>query len=190
MPADEAAFTSSRSMLQSAFAHFRPSLGESLVFFGLRSLFCIVLLSACTALPTYSQTPAPSPTPVGPATTQTPSPQTAAAAQPVKGGPLNAEQVAEATILFYGFPSGRDTLNQIRKTTQERGRVRVQTAEGKLENVPYQRFVIRAESLDKERVRLDQEFPNARFSLVRADDKIFGLYNNTVFALPRPLRTR
>jgi hypothetical protein len=132
----------------------------------------------CLSVPVFSQTPSPSPTPATrPATAQTPAPLT-----PAKGTPLTAEQVAEATILFYGFPAGRNTLNQIRKTTQERGRAKVTTAEGKIEQVPYQRFVIRADTLEKERVRLDQEFPNARFSLVKAEEKIFGLYNNTVFA--------
>ena len=173
-------------MLQSAFACFRPYLGESLVFFRFRSLFSVVFVLACLGLPVFSQTPAPSPTPAPtPGSTPATAPLTSAtpaAVQNPKGGTLNAEQVAEATILFYGYPAGRDTLNQIRKTTQERGRAKVATAEGKLENVPYQRFIIRAENLDKEKVRLDQEFPNARFSLVRAEEKIFGLYNNAVFA--------
>ena len=179
MPKAEAAFTHSRSMLQSAFAYFRPSLGESLVFFRFRPLFSTAFVLVWLGLSVFSQTPAPSPTPAtGPRTSQSPT----ALPTPKGGAALSAEQVAEATILFYGYPAGRVTLNQIRKTTQERGRAKVTTAEGKLEDVPYQRFVIRAESLDKERVRLDQEFPNARFSLVKADDKIFGLYNNTVFA--------
>ena len=40
---------------------------------------------------------------------------------------------------------------------------------------------MRGETLSKERIRLDQEFPNARYSLIFNDEKIFGLYNNTVF---------
>ncbi len=158
----DTAFVQGRFMLQSAFAYFRSNLGESLVFFRSRSIFGIVLVLICFAVPVFSQAPSPSPTP--------------------KGGAFTAEQIAESAIFLYGFPGGRVTLNQIRKTTQERGRAKVTTADGKVEQVPYQRFVIRAETLDKEKVRLDQEFPAARFSLVRNDEKIFGLYNNTVFA--------
>ncbi|MEQ1646116.1 MAG: hypothetical protein ABL959_21875 [Pyrinomonadaceae bacterium] len=94
---------------------------------------------------------------------------------------LTAEQVAEATIGFYGFPVGRPLLDQIRKTTFERGVANITNAEGKVDRVPYQRFIIRGANLAKEKIRLDQEFPGARYSLVSADDKIFGLYNNTVF---------
>lgn len=101
-----------------------------------------------------------------------------------KGEPktFTVEQIVESTIFLYGYPGGRATLNQIRKTTFERGRASVTNADGKVEDVPYQRYVIRAESLDKEKVRLDQEFPSARYSLVLSDEKIFGIYNNTVFA--------
>lgn len=149
-------------MLQSAFTYLRSNLGESLVFFRSRSLFGIVLALICLAVPVFSQAPSPSPTP--------------------KGVALTAEQIAESAIFLYGYPGGRVTLNQIRKTTQERGRAKVTTTDGKVEQVPYQRFIIRAETLNKEKVRLDQEYPSARFSLVRSDEKIFGLYNNTVFS--------
>lgn len=148
------------------------------MFFCFRSLFSLVLVSLCLGISVFSQTPVASPTPAAtPQTSQTP-----VAAPTPKSGVLTAEQVAEAAIFLYGYPGGRVTLNQIRKTTQERGRAKVTTAEGKIEEVPYQRFVIRADTLDKEKVRLDQEFPSARFSLVRNDEKVFGIYNNTVFA--------
>jgi hypothetical protein len=165
-------------MLQSAFVYFHSQLGDSPVFFRFRSIVSIALLLVCLGLPVFSQTPSPAATPAKTPVTSRPS----APAPAAKGAAVTADQVAESVILFYGFPAGRVTLNQIRKTTQERGRAKVTTAEGKVEQVPYQRFVIRADTLEKERVRLDQEFPNARFSLVRADDKIFGLYNNTVFS--------
>lgn len=158
-------------MLQSAFVNFRSTLGESLVFFRSRSLtaslLAITLLSFGVSAqePAETREPVPSPTPKGSSKTQA----------------LTAEQVAESAILLYAFPGGRATLNQIRKTTFERGRASVPNAEGKIEQVPYQRYIIRAETLDKERVRLDQEFPSARYSLVLNDEKIFGIYNNTVF---------
>lgn len=94
---------------------------------------------------------------------------------------LNAEQIAELAIIYYGLPGGRATLNQIRKTTSERGRTTLTNADGGTTAVNYHRFVIRGESLDKEKIRLDQEFPSATYSLVQNDDKIYGVYNNTVF---------
>lgn len=95
---------------------------------------------------------------------------------------ITAEQVVETSLIAaYGFGSGRGLLNQIRKTTSERGKASYTNAEGKIEQANYQKFIIRAESLDKEKIRLDQEFPNARYSLVLNEDKIFGIYNNTVF---------
>jgi len=101
-----------------------------------------------------------------------------------KGASENAtaEQVAESTILVYGNFAGRKNLNQIRKTTIERGKVSIVNAEGKTEQANYERFVLRADNLEKERIRLNQEFPNSRYALVYSDNKIFGLYNDTVFA--------
>jgi hypothetical protein len=94
---------------------------------------------------------------------------------------LNVDQVAELSIAYYGLLGGRERLNQIRKTTQERGRTTLTAADGTTTSVSYQRYVIRGDNLDKEKIRLDQEFPSARYSLVYGDDKIYGVYNNTVF---------
>ncbi|HXG86073.1 MAG TPA: hypothetical protein VNI84_18785 [Pyrinomonadaceae bacterium] len=94
---------------------------------------------------------------------------------------VTAEQVAESTILIYGNLSGRALLNQIRKTSLERGRISVVNAEGKTEQANYERWVLRADALDKERIRFEQEFPNAKYALVYNNDKIFGLYNESVF---------
>lgn len=100
----------------------------------------------------------------------------------------NAEQVAESAVFIYGFPGfltspiGRERLNQIRKTTLERGSTTLTASDGKVERATYQRFIIRGENLAKEKIRLDQDFPSAKYSLVFNDEKIFGIYNNTVFS--------
>lgn len=109
-----------------------------------------------------------------------------------KGGPKveTAEAIAESAVFIYGFPGyltapvGRDRLNQIRKTTLERGVTVFTAADGKSERAPYQRFVIRGDNITKEKIRIDQDFPNARYSLIFSGEKIFGLYNNTVFTPP------
>jgi hypothetical protein len=111
----------------------------------------------------------------------TPTPTPAPIVDASKGGVVTAEQVAESTIFLYGGFGGRDTLNQIRKTTFERGKVTVLNAEGKTEKANYERWIMRADSLEKERIRLDQAYPASRYSLIYSNDKIFGIYNEEVF---------
>ena len=127
------------------------------------------------------------PTTTAPPKTEAPKPTVKASPTPdpklVAAKQFTPEQVVEAAILFaYAFPGGRPTLNQIRKTTLERGRATFTAADGKIEQATYQRFVIRGETLGKEKIRLDQEFPNARYSLVFAADKIYGIFNDSIFA--------
>ncbi len=105
------------------------------------------------------------------------------------GKNVTAEQVAESTIVIYGGLGGRASLNQIRKTTIERGKISVVNAEGKTEQANYERVVLRANSLDKERIRFNQEFPSAKFALVYSDDKIFGIFNDSIFT-PREDATK
>jgi len=145
------------------------------LFIRSRTAVALVVLTVGLSIPGFSQTdtvkkPAnkPEPTPV---------------AAKVKGAPkiTTADQVAESAIFLYGFPGGRATLNQIRKTTLERGKSTITGADGLVAQASYQRFVIRAETLAKERIRLDQDFPNAKYSLIFDDGKIYGIYNNTVF---------
>ena len=128
-------------------------------------------------------------------TEPSPSPTPTPAATPVSGKPvpgnvapkfdlknITADQVIETSLVAaYAYGVGRPLLNQIRKTTAERGKAVYTGADGKAEAASYQKFVIRAESLGKEKIRLDQEFSNARYSLIFNDDKIMGVYNNTVF---------
>lgn len=144
-----------------------------------RSLFPVVAMVFVTVPLVFGQT---QPTPVAsPSPTPTPATPTAPAKFDAKN--ITADQVVEISLITaYAFGSGRPLLNQIRKTTSERGRTTYTAADGKVEQASYQRFIIRADALAKERIRLDQEFPNARYSLVLADEKIFGIYNNTVFA--------
>ena len=94
----------------------------------------------------------------------------------------SAEVLAESTIFIYGLGGGRATLNQIRKTAIERGKMSLLNTEGKTDQVTYQRWTQRAETLNKEKIRLDQEFPSVRYSLVFNDEKVFGVLDDQVFA--------
>ncbi len=101
--------------------------------------------------------------------------------KPVDPANLTAEQVAESTVFVYGGLLGRQNLTQIRKTTFERGKSIQTGADGRKNTASYERYIIRGETLEKEKVRLDQAYPDARFSLIYNNDKIYGLYNATVF---------
>jgi hypothetical protein len=92
-----------------------------------------------------------------------------------------AEQVAESVIIIYGLGGGRAVLNQIRKTALERGKISVLNADGKTDQATYQRWTQRADTLRKEKIRLDQEYPSARYSLVFNEEKIFGILDDRVF---------
>jgi hypothetical protein len=95
-----------------------------------------------------------------------------------------AESVVESSIVIYAFPSGRETLNQIRKTTIERGKTSFIKPDGSTENATFRRWILRAPTLEKEKVRLDQDFPSSRFSLVYNGEKTFGIFQDQVF-VPR-----
>ena len=95
--------------------------------------------------------------------------------------PVTGEAVAESTIYIYGLGGGRAVLNQIRKTAIERGKINVTNAEGRTDQATYARWTQRADTLSKEKIRLDQEFSNARYSLIFNDEKIFGIVDESVF---------
>jgi hypothetical protein len=102
--------------------------------------------------------------------------------KPDKNAPaqaFTAEQVAESVIFIYGT---RENLKQIRKTTIENGKISIFNSDGTTDNGNYSRRVVRGDNLFKEKVRLDQKFPNAEFSLIHTADKIFGVINDTVFS--------
>ncbi|MGI8812195.1 MAG: hypothetical protein ACR2IH_06655 [Pyrinomonadaceae bacterium] len=103
--------------------------------------------------------------------------------------PLTAEQVAESTILVYAFPGGRETLNHIRQTAVEKGKTTTTGADGKSDSANYQRWTLRSATDGSEKIRLDQEYSTARFSLVSSEDKVFGIFNESVFT-PRDDATR
>ena len=92
-----------------------------------------------------------------------------------------AEQVVESTILVYAYPGGRLVLDQIRKTTIERGTTSVTQPDGKVETATYQRYIIRGGSIDAEKIRLDQSFPSVRYSMVKNVDKVFMIYNDSIY---------
>lgn len=93
-----------------------------------------------------------------------------------------AEQIAETVIVVYGNNVyGREVLKQIRKTAIERGKLSITNADGSVEKVSYERRILRGDTLDKEKIRYDQESPSTKYALIYNDNKLVGVFNETVF---------
>ncbi len=153
---------------------------KSLINLSILLLSGVVAVSAQeTAQPTPTPTPTASPTPVG---NQNPNIQATQPNAPVDKNNLTAEQLAESTIFIYGGGLGRVNLDQIRKTTIERGKINTTDAKGKPETAIYELLIMRGENLEKEKIRLDKAFPNSKFALISANEKIFGISGSLVFA--------
>ena len=89
-----------------------------------------------------------------------------------------AEQIVETTIIYYGSRPG---LAQIRRNGWERGKITSIGEDGRPEEGTYERRFIRGESLEKDRVRLDQKTPKLEYSLVYGNGKTWGLINGAAF---------
>ena len=168
-------------MLQSARVKFQSPnpVGELFVRFKFFILIAFLFLSS-VSFAAAQEAVVNSPTPVPSPEKTDKKPEIKSQADAIKN--ITAEQVAESSIIIYGSLGGRDYLNQIRKTTVERGKISIVNAEGKTENATYERLILRGDSLEKERIRFDQTFPGAKYALVYNNDKIFGIFKEAVFS--------
>lgn len=91
---------------------------------------------------------------------------------------FTVEQIVESVILIYG---SRPLLEQIRRNGVERGKITRFPAEGNPEEADYERRFIRGESLEKDKIRLDQKLPTMEYSLIFGDSKLWGLINGAAF---------
>jgi len=91
---------------------------------------------------------------------------------------FTAEQVVESVILVYG---SRPALEHIRRNGVERGKVTRFTPEGNPEESNYERRFVRGETLDKDKIRLDQKLSTMEYSLIYGDGKLWGLINGAAF---------
>jgi hypothetical protein len=90
-----------------------------------------------------------------------------------------AEQVAESSIFLYG---SRVLLDKIRRNGVERGRICKPSCEiGKIEEASYERRFVRGESMDKDKIRLDQKMPTLEYSLIYGAGKLWGIINGSSF---------
>jgi hypothetical protein len=100
---------------------------------------------------------------------------------PVDDKTFTAEQIVESVILVYGT---RPALEHIRRNGIERGRITRVGAQGNPEEANYERRFVKGESLEKDKIRLDQKLASMEYSLVYGDGKVFGIINGAAF-IPR-----
>jgi len=92
---------------------------------------------------------------------------------------FTAEQIAESSIFLYG---SRPVLAQIRRNGIERGRICKPTCDaGKTEEAVYERRFVRGESMDKDKIRLDQKMPTLEYSLIYGSGHLWGIINGASF---------
>lgn len=94
---------------------------------------------------------------------------------------VTGEQVAESAIAVNGT---REGMAQIRRNGEERGRITRYLPEGKVEEAQYIRRFIRGESLDKDKIRIDQKSPTTENALIYADSRTWGIISDAVY-IPR-----
>ena len=91
---------------------------------------------------------------------------------------LTPEQIAEIAILSAG---SRPVLAQIRRNGIERGRVSRIGQDGRSEDTRYELRFVRGDKPEKDKVRIDNKTPQAEYSLIFGDGKIFGIINGAPF---------
>lgn len=98
---------------------------------------------------------------------------------------VTAEQVAESAIAIAGNGFGRAVLTQIRRNGLEVGKETRINSEGRSEESRYELRFVHGDKPEKDKVRLDSKTPQAEFSLIYGEGRLFGIVNGATFA-PRP----
>lgn len=143
----------------------------------MRRLFIVffALTLGCASLSVSSLTLAQQPTPTNPPANK----DVQKIQRDKKQKDFTAEQIAESAIFIYG---SRPLLQTIRKQGVERGRICKPTCElGKTEEAAYERRFVRGESLDKDKIRLDQKMPTLEYSLIYGSGRLWGIINGATF---------
>jgi hypothetical protein len=88
------------------------------------------------------------------------------------------EQIAEGVILVSG---SRQVLNQIRRNGIERGRSSRVGQDGRAEDSRYELRFMRGDTAAKDKLRIDSKTPQAEYSLIYGDGRLFGIINGSPF---------
>jgi len=98
---------------------------------------------------------------------------------------FTAEQIAETVIVANG---SRPLLSQIRRNGVERGRQTRTAQDGRIEEAHYEMRFVRGEKAEKDKVRVDNKTPQAEYSLINSEGRVFGIINGSPFT-PRAAAT-
>lgn len=91
---------------------------------------------------------------------------------------FTVDQIVESVILVYGTRPG---LEHIRRNGIERGKITRYNAQGGAEEANYERRFVRGDSLEKDKIRLDQKMPTMEYSLIYGGGKLWGIINGAAF---------
>src|SRR5947209_476142 len=81
-----------------------------------------------------------------------------------------------------GLSSGaRAGLEPMRRTGVQRAKITRTSADGRPEEISYERTFKRGETFEKDKIRLDQHMPSIEYSLVYNGGKVFGLLRGSTF---------
>lgn len=94
---------------------------------------------------------------------------------------FTAEQIAEGVIAVAGIGFGRAVLNQIRRNGIERGRSTRMGQDGRAEESRYELRFVRGDKPEKDKFRIDNKTPQAEYSLIFGEGKVFGIINGSPF---------
>ena len=92
-----------------------------------------------------------------------------------------AEQIAESAIAIAGNGFGRTILAQIRRNGIEVGRETRTAADGRAQESRYELRFVHGDKPEQDKVRLDSKTPQAEYSLVYRNGRLFGIINGATF---------
>jgi len=94
---------------------------------------------------------------------------------------FTAEQIAEGVIAVAGNGFGRAILNQIRRNGIEHGKITRIGDDGRAEETRYELRFVRGDKAEKDKIRLDTKSPQAEYTLIFREGRMFGIINGSTF---------
>jgi len=98
---------------------------------------------------------------------------------------VTAEMVAESAIAVAGNGFGRAVLAQIRRNGLEVGKETRTRPDGRSEESRYELRFVHGEKPEQDKIRIDSKTPQAEYTLVYGEGRLFGIINGATFT-PRP----
>jgi outer membrane lipoprotein-sorting protein len=98
---------------------------------------------------------------------------------------FTAEQIVESAIAMAGNGFGRAVLTQIRRNGLEVGKETRTRPDGRSEESRYELRFIHGEKPEQDKIRLDSKTPQAEYTLVYGEGRLFGIINGATFT-PKP----